>query len=161
MGECFDRLRAARSQQYLYIRNDFPQLPWAQRLDYMEFMPVTHEMRQMHAGGRLHGDAALWMQERKPAEELYDTRADPHCLRNLAGDAAYSETLASHRGAVEAWVERIDDQGYTSEQALIDAGVVVDRLTEEYGIRFTPLPEPLRAGGTYDAYLTEADVPPA
>ena len=34
---------------------------------------------------------------KRPGEELYDLRKDPHQMKNLAGDAAYRETLDSLR----------------------------------------------------------------
>ena len=155
MDECFDRCRSARSRRYRYIRNDFPQLPWAQRLKYMETMPAVREMRDLHARGELRGPEALFMQPTKPEEELYDSVADPHNVHNLADEPAYADVLTAHREAVRAWSQRIGDKGMVREQALIDAGVITDRLNTEYAARITQLPDRLRGGGVYDPVLTE------
>lgn len=158
MDECFDRVRAARSRRFLYLKNDFPQLPWAQRLRYMEIMPATRQIRQMHVDGQLQYPANLFMQETKPAEELYDVVADPHCVHNLAGDDRYAQTLDAHRKELTDWIVRIKDKGYTTERKLIEMGLVQDRLDNEYALRIEPLTEPTRKSGVYDSHLTEDDV---
>ena len=89
----FDKVRAARDQRWLYIRNDTPGLPWAQKQWYMEQQPIMPIMRALHARGELAGDAAVFFAARKPPEELYDTSADPHQIHNLAGDPAHADTL--------------------------------------------------------------------
>jgi arylsulfatase A-like enzyme len=158
MDECFDRVRAARSRRFLYLKNDFPQLPWAQRLRYMEIMPATRQIRQMHVDGQLQFPADLFMQPTKPAEELYDIVADPHCIHNLAEDESYADILTGHRQELTHWINRIDDKGYVSERELIDRGIVQNRLDDEYALRIEPLPEPSRMGGRYDSHLTEQDI---
>ena len=42
----------------------------------------------------------------RPAEELYDTQADPHQIRNLSAEPAHRATLARMRGAVTDWMAR-------------------------------------------------------
>src|SRR5207237_7416578 len=46
---------------------------------------------------------------RRPREELYDLTKDPHELVNVAGDAAYADTLADLRGRVRAWQRLTND----------------------------------------------------
>jgi arylsulfatase A-like enzyme len=41
-----------------------------------------------------------------PREELYDLRADPHELRDLAGESSAAGTLAEMRGLLEDWMRR-------------------------------------------------------
>lgn len=36
------------------------------------------DLRRLHKEGKLTADAARWMAETKPVEELYDVEADPH-----------------------------------------------------------------------------------
>jgi arylsulfatase A-like enzyme len=158
MDECFDRVRAARSRRYLYLRNDFPQLPWAQRLRYMEMMPATRQMRQRMVDEQLSWPADVFMQATKPAEELYDIIADPHCVHNLAGDARFGEVLDLLGSELSQWIKRIGDKGYTTERQLIAQGIVQNRLDEEYALRVEPLPEAMRMGGVYDTRLTQEDV---
>jgi len=55
--------------------------------------------------------------ERRPAEELYDLRADPHELSNLAGDPACRELLESLRGKVRQWMAQQGDKGLAAPTA--------------------------------------------
>ena len=53
---------------------------------------LTSRADDPHIYSYLHLATARW-----PAEELYDLENDPHCLRNLAPDAAYAEVTRQHR----------------------------------------------------------------
>ena len=55
----------------------------------------------------------------RPAEELYDTDADPDQIRDLAADIAHRETLVRFRRAVVDWMTRINDQGLVNEPEMI------------------------------------------
>ena len=46
----------------------------------------------------------------RPREELYDLRADPYELRNLAADPQHAARLAEMRGQLEAWMKAQGDQ---------------------------------------------------
>jgi hypothetical protein len=157
MDEAFDRVRVATDGSYLYIRNYFPQIPYAQRNKYMEIMPTTQELRRLYAAGQLTGDAAVWMRHPKPDEELYHLPGDPHCLRNLIGDASH---VAAHRRLaeqVEQWVRQTDDKGAGTERELIARGLVEDHLAA-YRARIEPLPPEYRIGGMHTV-LEPADLP--
>lgn len=142
MDEQFDRIRFARSQRFMYIRNFHPELPWAQRNKYMETMPSMGDWRQGHVDGTLDPVQKLWFSRTKPVEEIYDTIADPWNVRNLAVDPAYAAELVRHRQALDAHLAKVGDLGAVNEWELIKKGLVVDRLTEEYSSRIEPLPAP-------------------
>ena len=145
IDEAFDRQRAARDHQYHYIRNFYPRLPYAQRATYHEFLRTMRELRRLHAAGELTGDAGVFMQETKPPEELYDTRADPDCVRNLADDPHHAAARARLAAEVDAWIERTGDLGAIPERDLIERGWVADQL-EGYRSQIQPLPPEHRLG---------------
>lgn len=145
MGEAYDRVRVARDRRWHYIRNDFPQLPYAARTEYQEVMPAMQVMREMRATGTLTGPAALWMSDTKPAEELYDAENDPEMIRNLADAPEHRETLRRLRQTLEAFLERVGDLGDVPESELIRRGLVQDRRAE-FRARIAPLPERYRIG---------------
>ncbi len=65
-------------------------------------------------GIRKRGDRQMGRREvaaflRRPGEELYDLRADPDELRNLAGDRGHAEALADLRRRLRAWQEQTND----------------------------------------------------
>jgi hypothetical protein len=115
----YDMMRSARDARFLYIRNFQPELPYAGHIIYRNQSDIMQEWLRLQAEGKLAGAAALWMRNSRPAEELYDTKADPHQIRNLSGDAAHAATLARMRGAVTSWMGRIGDQGLINEPEMI------------------------------------------
>ena len=46
---------------------------------------------------------------KRPAEELFDIRTDPGCLKNLADDPAHGETLAGLREKLESYLRQTGD----------------------------------------------------
>jgi len=147
MDECFDRVRVVRSKRYHYIRNYYPELPWAQRLRYMEQEATLQRMRAMRREGTLTGAPALFLQDSKPAEELYDIERDPETIHNLAGDSQYEPVLEEMRAALDDWLTQVGDLGEVSEETLVERGIVEDQI-EEYRSRVSTL-EPADQLGPY------------
>jgi hypothetical protein len=119
MDETYDMIRAARDKRYKYIRNYHPEKPYAQAIAYMDLMPTLQEWRRLFAEGKLEGPQKLFFADTKPVHELYDCLADPHEINNLAEDPAYAHTLARLQGAMDGWIEDIDDKGFITEDQLI------------------------------------------
>jgi N-sulfoglucosamine sulfohydrolase len=115
----YDMMRSARDARFLYIRNFAPELPYAGHIIYRNQSAIMQEWFRLQAERKLTGPAALWMRTHRPAEELYDTRADPHQIHNLAADPAHAATLARMRRAVTEWMARINDQGLINEPEMI------------------------------------------
>jgi N-sulfoglucosamine sulfohydrolase len=157
MDEAFDRVRVVRDRRFHYVRNFYPQIPYCQRNLYMENMPTMQELRRLQAAGALHGSAAVFMPPRKPGEELYDLRADPECVRNLAADPDYTEVRDRLAGELDRFLAAVDDLGATPERDLVAKGVVVDRI-EEFRARLAPLP-PEQQRGYPPAVFEPADLP--
>jgi arylsulfatase A-like enzyme len=115
----YDMMRAARDARFLYVRNFAPELPYAGHIPYRNQSAIMQEWFRLQAEGTLSGPAALWMRTSRPVEELYDTAADPHQIRNLAAEPAHRSTLERLRKAVTDWMARIDDQGLVNEPEMI------------------------------------------
>ncbi|MCJ8332548.1 MAG: sulfatase [Lentisphaeria bacterium] len=145
MDENFDRVRIVRDKQFLYIRNFFPELPYAQHLGYMEKQDTTKIIREYFAEGKLNSAQSLWMQETRPSEELYDCLADPDNVNNLAENADYQERLLEMRMELHDFLDSVDDKAVHSELELVEMGLVENRI-EEYRERLEPLPEKYRIG---------------
>jgi N-sulfoglucosamine sulfohydrolase len=135
MDETYDRIRAVRGPHFRYVRNFHPELPYAQYINYMDEMPVMRDWRRLAFDGKLNATQMLFFARTKPPEELYDTRTDPHEIRNLAADAAHGDTLRTMRGALDKWMTDMKDLGATPEKELIAKGLVRDLLTKEYDER--------------------------
>lgn len=117
--ESYDMVRAARDERYKYIRNYYPNQPYLLHVPYRNRGAIMQELLQLHADGELQGAEKLWMRDTRPPEELYDTQADPHEVNNLANDPAYADVLARMRGAMDDWMQRIEDKGDISEEEMV------------------------------------------
>jgi len=115
----YDMMRSARDKRFLYIRNFQTELPYAGHIIYRNQSSIMQEWFRLQAAGTLTGPAALWMRTSRPAEELYDTHADPHQIDNLAATPAHRQTLERMRHAVTDWMRRTADQGVINEAEMI------------------------------------------
>ena len=115
----YDMMRSARDGQYLYIRNFSTEQPYAGHIIYRNQSAIMQEWLRLQAEGALTGPPALWMRTRRPVEELYDVRRDPHQIDNLASAPAHRRALERMREAVSAWMTRIGDQGLINEAEMI------------------------------------------
>ncbi len=111
-----DRIRAVRDARYKLIRNFMPERPYTQFNDYItKNYPTQNVIKQLHAAGKLTPVQAQWMAPRKPDIELYNHEADPHEVRNLAGDPKYAATEARLTAVLDKWIEETRDHGRTPE----------------------------------------------
>jgi arylsulfatase A-like enzyme len=115
----YDMMRSARDKQYLYIRNFQPELPYAGHIIYRNQSAIMQEWFRLQAERKLTGPAALWMRIQRPAEELYDTIADPDQIHDLSAESKHAATLTRMRKAVTEWMSRVGDQGLVNEPEMI------------------------------------------
>ena len=114
-------IRSVRTRDWKYIRNLDPTAEHTTHVD----------KGNPGADGRAYFDS--WVERAKtdptaaaivdryhhrPAEELYDLKADPREQHNLAADPAHAATLAQLRGEVDAWMKAQGDEGLATERAL-------------------------------------------
>lgn len=118
MDEKYDRIRACRDKDFLYIKNFEPKIPYAQNIAYMDAMPTMQEWRRLNALGQLKGPSALFFEPEKPEEELFDVKADPHNINNLAKSASHQEVLLRMRKTLEKWQKETGDLGSIPEDQL-------------------------------------------
>ena len=108
-GDALDRIRAVRSNQFKYIRNDFVDLPWSTRSSYKELQyPALVLMRTLSERGQLNEYQKRMMQPTRPPEELYDLKSDPEELNNLATTKEYANVLRTMRRALSEWQDKYD-----------------------------------------------------
>ncbi|QDT54223.1 Choline-sulfatase [Caulifigura coniformis] len=118
IDETRQRIRSVHDERFHYIRTLSTGPTFSSLNRYKEkcfaIMPV---MRELHAQGRLTGPALELMQRTGPCEELYDTQADPHEIRNLLGSELpeHREALARLRAALETWMVETGDRGAIPE----------------------------------------------
>ena len=114
MDERYDMARSVTDGQWLYIRNFRPEIPYVEPLSYMFRARGYQSWARLAEEGKLTPATALFW-GRKPSEELYDLKADPDNVVNLAGRADQAERLARLRGALAAHMAEIRDNGLLPE----------------------------------------------
>jgi len=120
MDERYDIIRAVRDERYKYIRNYEPFKTYYQYMNTPEKGATMQEIRRVHADDELPPAARLFMAATKPVEELYDTRSDPHELRNLADSPTHQEILTRMREAHLNWVLETKDLGLMPEPEIVE-----------------------------------------
>lgn len=124
IDETQQRIRSVHEQRYHYIRTLSSGPTFASLNRYKEkcfaIMPV---MRELHAQGKLTGPPLELMRRTGPCEELYDTEADPHEVKNLVSSQAseHREALARLRAALDTWIIETSDRGAIPEPAEVVA----------------------------------------
>lgn len=118
--ESYDMVRAARDSRFKYIRNCRPELPYLLWIPFRNRHPIIQEWWRLHMAGGLKGVEDIMFRKR-PAEELYDTDADPFEVNNLAADPEYAEELERLRDALDDWTAEVGDMGEIPESEMVRA----------------------------------------
>ena len=115
MDERYDIIRAVRDRRFKYIRNYEPFKTYYQYMNTPEQGRLMSEIRRVQKSGEASEGVARFLEPTKATEELYDTQADPHEMRNLAADPKYAADLARMRQAHLDWVLETRDLGLVPE----------------------------------------------
>jgi uncharacterized sulfatase len=119
MDERYDLSRSVRDKRYNYIRNYMPHRDYAQNLAYMFQTPTTQVWHRMFLDGKLNAAQSIFWQRKAP-EELYDTKADPDEVHNLASSPDHAKILERMRAAHRKWEHDIKDVSFLSEWEMHD-----------------------------------------
>jgi N-sulfoglucosamine sulfohydrolase len=124
IDEVVDMARSVRDQRYLYIRNYMPHLSYNQPSAWADQGEVLHEFYRLADPRTM--TAAQWhfAGPKRPLEELYDCRRDPHNVTNLAEAPEQRDVLRRMRDEHRRWVVASRDLGFLPEtqQATIAVG---------------------------------------
>ena len=100
--------RAVRNENYLYIRNAFPELNASPPADAVR-SPTYQKMITLHEKDALEEDQKDCFVTPRPSEELYDVVNDPFQLTNLAEKPEFEKTLNKMRNQLNSWIEKTND----------------------------------------------------
>ncbi len=109
-----DYIRTVRTKRYRYIRNFLTDRAYMQP-QYRDKFPFTQTMKRLYKEGKLDVVQSRFMEDYRPAEELYDIENDPHEINNLMNNAEYLEQLNNHRQILNNWMKETDDKGQYPE----------------------------------------------
>ncbi|MDO8542249.1 MAG: sulfatase [Opitutaceae bacterium] len=128
--------RAVRDGRFLFIRNFRPKLAWQGPADSVR-SPSHQALRKARAESQtlppIQQDVFL---APRPEAELYDTRADPHQISNLAGKPEFAAIEKRLSAALERWMDQTGDS-------------VPDQISPDMFNRETGAPLPGRRADTY------------
>jgi HEAT repeat protein len=91
-----------------------PHLVYGQHVEYMFQMRSMQGWEKAWKEGALIGPQRFFW-EKKPAEELYDLKTDPHEVKNLIGSSEHRETLTRMRSALRQHMLDVRDNGFIPE----------------------------------------------
>lgn len=117
--EFTDRIRAVRNNQFLYLRNDFPELTKYKDVGYRKNVPMMTDFLELRDDNKLNEVQKIWF-ETKIKEELYDCKVDPHNVNNLAENPQYASVLSNMREALEMHLKDRPDYALTPEAEMIE-----------------------------------------
>lgn len=133
-------IRTVRDKQYRYLLNRYPERPFLQLNRYKEASyPILGLLRSLDSKGQLEGPPTALMARQRPTEELYDLRADPWEINNLADSPQHTKTKNRLKAQLVNWMEQIDDQGREPEDPAIPA-VWDQRMRDNYDKRLQSRP---------------------
>ena len=141
VDEAFDLIRSVRDRRYLYIRNFMSHLPPHQPEGFSDQLALRREIARLAAEGRLGDAQGTCAGPGKPLEELYDTQADPHQIRNLAWVPEHHDALERMRRRLRAWMAETRDLGFLPEPELARRTAGTTLFEWARGVAPDPLPK--------------------
>lgn len=160
VDESYDMMRSVRTEDYLYIRNYYPNEPFPIWVPYLSNMPIYREMLRLDAAGTLTGAQKSWMAYSRPPEELYDVKADPYQINNLVNDPKLAPVLNDLRQRHRQWTLETGDMGHMNEPEMIQQmwpGGIQPVTDVPYFIVNSPedrFSKNYRTGGSYSSPMT-------
>ena len=119
-GEAADRIRSVRTENYLYLRNFYPQRPHLMPSNYKDGKIILARLRQLHEEKKLDALAEkLLFSPTRPAEELYLYPKDRWQIDNLADHPKHAKVLEDMRKSLDRWLDKTGDPGPETPEVYI------------------------------------------
>jgi N-sulfoglucosamine sulfohydrolase len=100
--------RMVRSEKYLYLKNNRPQLANQGPLDSNRSATHAALKKALEEGTITPVQSDIFLVPR-PEEELFDVQQDPHQLNNLAANPNFKQALEEMRSVLDRWTEETGD----------------------------------------------------
>jgi arylsulfatase A-like enzyme len=114
-----DRFDAEREQtrtvsdgRYRYTRNYMTDVPYLLPVAYREQIPMTFDLYKLRETGTDNPAQWQFAAMKRPAEEFYDSQADPWEYKNLIDAPEHQERIAKMRELLDAWIKDTGDLGF-------------------------------------------------
>jgi len=117
--DMYEVSRSIHDKNFIYMRHFLPHLPYIQTgIINSDDKDSYRELRRAHNAGELPPAGEL-MWHPKPIEELYDLKADPQELNNLASAPEYAEILVRMRGMLKEQILKTRDACFLFEPEMM------------------------------------------
>ena len=117
--EFTDRSRTVYFDDFIYIKNDFPEKVWYKDVSYRKQVPMMTEMLSLREAGKLNATQLKWFSD-KPKEELYNRKKDPHNLNNLAQNSNHKNQLEKGRLLISEFkMQQFEDKAMQPEAQMV------------------------------------------
>jgi N-sulfoglucosamine sulfohydrolase len=105
-------IRSLRTSEWKYIWNLNPEFAFTTHIDLPGNLGQRAYWSTWEAASKTdpHAAALVKRYHARPADELYDLKADPHEQRNLAADPAQAARLREMRAELERWLHEQGDR---------------------------------------------------
>jgi N-sulfoglucosamine sulfohydrolase len=117
--EFTDRIRLIRTNEYVYIRNDFPDKASYLDIAYRKKIPSLDTLLSSRDQGLLNEVQMSWFLP-KGKEILYHVATDPHNISNVIDDPKHRKAAKSMRKLFDQQYQKTVDLGKIPESALIN-----------------------------------------
>ena len=108
----YDRARTVSDGRYRYTRNFITEIPYIIRNAYRERIPMTFDLYALEESGPQQPEQWQMAVKKRPAEEFYDSKADPWEVKNLIDSPQHQQQIAELRAHLTAWIEATGDLGF-------------------------------------------------
>jgi arylsulfatase A-like enzyme len=108
----YDRARSVSDGRYRFTRNYVTDLPYIIRNAYREKLPMTFDLYKLEETGAQRPEQWQVAAKQRPAEEFYDSQADPWEVKNLIGSPEHQARIEAMRRKLEAWIADTRDLGF-------------------------------------------------
>jgi len=104
-------IRSVRDARYKYIRNLTPEKAFSNVLTDPKRDTIIEDWSKLP-----HGKRRAHFYRRRPAEELYDLKADPYELNNVAAEPGLDRIKKRLAATLDEWMRQQGDKGWETEQ---------------------------------------------
>ena len=107
--------RSVRTEHWKYILNLHPEYAFTTHIDLQGDMTRRSFLASWEAAAKTNAQSAAILKRyhERPAEELYDLKADPGEQRNLAAEPGHAPRVKEMRAKLESWMGEQGDQRKT------------------------------------------------
>ncbi|MBX2852025.1 MAG: sulfatase-like hydrolase/transferase, partial [Phycisphaeraceae bacterium] len=114
-----DRFDAEREQtrsisdgRYRYTRNYMTDVPYLLPVAYREQIPMTYDLYKLRETGTDNPAQWQFAAKERPAEEFYDSQADPWETNNLIDAPEHQARIKAMRAKLNEWIKDTGDLGF-------------------------------------------------